>query len=88
MMERKEVRKVLTDFSDVTELEVSILDIFQLPDTYRTLGLHGGLTEAVVCPAESLIRETVVFYETVCVNRGNNVRTFDQRALALRWLNS
>jgi hypothetical protein len=45
------------------------------------------LTETIVAPKGSNIRKDVDFYETVCVNGGNNVNIFENRDQALGLLN-
>lgn len=81
-----DTRKILTDFSHATSLAASTVDIYRLPDVYRSLGLEGPFTEAVVAPNGGGIREDTEFYETVCVNRGLNVQVFKDRDRALKWL--
>jgi hypothetical protein len=82
----RRTRRILTDFTGVTLLAVSTTEVYKLPDAYRTLGLAGPFREAVVTSADPAVRDTVRFYETVCLNRGSTVRTFDDRAQALDWL--
>ena len=88
IIEGKDMRNILSDFTGVARIDVSTLGVFQLPKEYKALGLRGWFREAIVSPRDSMVRETVVFYETVCVNRGYSVRTFERRAQALDWLAS
>ena len=41
---------------------------------------------ALILPPTGKIREDVIFYETVCRNRGWAVKAFDDRSEAIEWL--
>lgn len=86
MIGEKNTRNVMTDFTEVTQLDMSMTGVFELPDSFKALGLSGPFREAIVSLKQSPVREKVEFYETVCVNRGNDVRIFELRAAALDWL--
>lgn len=88
MIEERSTRNIMSDFTDVAQLDMSVIDVFELPKSYKALGLSGPFREAIVSPKQSPVRESVDFYETVCVNRGYDVRTFELRAPALDWLAS
>lgn len=88
MIGERSTRNIMSDFTDVAQLGISMVDVFGLPESYKALGLSGPFREAIVIPKQSSVRERVEFYETVCVNRGNDVRTFELRASALDWLAS
>ena len=64
------------------------LDVFVLPaKMYDDLGLdRHEVRVAVVAPAAEAPQEMVRFYETACVNRGWQVRTFDAPEPAIAWL--
>ena len=64
---------------------LSVLDIYESPVRYDGK-LKGPIYLAVVEPLSLLAREDSKFYETVCVNRGWDVRTFVERKLAIDWL--
>jgi hypothetical protein len=86
MIREKDVRNIMTDFTDVEQLDISIVGVFDLPDCYKRWGLSGSFTEALVRPTQSPVRDRIDFYETVCVNRGSEVVTFEDRTQALDWL--
>ena len=88
MIEERSTRNIMSDFTDVAQLDMSVVDVFEFPKSYKALGLSGTFREAIVSPKQSPVRERVDFYETVCVNRGYDVRTFELRAPALDWLAS
>jgi hypothetical protein len=86
LMNEKAAKKILTDFTDALSLASTTLDIFSLPEIYKTIGYENPFTEAIVAPKDSKIRKDVEFYETVCVNRGINAKAFEDRGQALEWL--
>ena len=89
MVAEKGTRNIMTDFTGVTRLDLSVLGVFELPEEYKSLGLQGPFREAIVSPdrsKQSLLRTKIEFYETVCVNRGHQVRTFEHASSALDWL--
>jgi hypothetical protein len=87
MLAEKGTRNIMTDFTDVTRLDISVLGVFEMPEAYKSLGLRGSFREAIVSRSEqSTLRAKIEFYETVCVNRGNQVRTFEHASSALDWL--
>jgi len=88
MISERSTRNILTDFTDVIQLEIFVAGVFEVPNSYKALGLDGPFREAIVSRKQSPVRERVEFYETVCVNRGNEVRTFELRTPALDWLAS
>ena len=88
MIGERSTRNIMSDFTGVTQLDMSVLEVFDLPKSYKDLGLSGPFREAIVSPRQSSVRERVDFFETVCVNRGYDVRTFEDSASALDWLAS
>ena len=65
----------------------SLIDLYRLPDLYQELGLARGSKGAVVLPvADAKAEEDTRFYETVCRNRGWNVKAFTDRQAAIDWL--
>ena len=73
---------------DDTRLEaaVSKLDIYEMPQTYDDMNGTRGSRMALILPPSGQIRKDVLFYETVCRNRGWFVKSFDDRQAALDWL--
>jgi len=82
----KDVRKILTDFTECLSLSLSTFDIYQLPTEYKTAGLNVSVTEAIVAPQDPKILNDIKFYETVFLNRGVRVQIFEDREKALEWL--
>jgi hypothetical protein len=74
---------------DAEELELfaPLVDIIDLPDKqYVVEGLDRLSRVALVNPKSSKAKEAAYFYETVCINRGWNVRLFPKRDDAIEWL--
>ena len=64
----------------------SLFDLYGLADLLVSLGFENQFKEAVVMPDLDAPTENVRFWETVCLNRGLQVRIFADRAGALEWL--
>jgi hypothetical protein len=64
----------------------SAFNIYDLPKSYETRQVDHRVKEAMILPTDSEARKNVEFYETVCRNRGYNVRVFETREAALDWL--
>ncbi len=75
----------LVDCSD-QEKTGSMVDLIELPRQYSEEGLSRETCIALVIPENRELREIADFYETVCVNRGWQVRTFKTRKQAIAWL--
>jgi len=74
---------------DTTDLELapSLSRIIDLPDKqYEEEGLDRRIRLALVLPRSPKAKEAALFYETACVNRGWNVKTFPNREEAIEWL--
>lgn len=85
LVQCKKARLLLTDFSSV-DTQASITDIFQFPKIYNGLGLDRTSRIAVLVSDETLGSKELSFYETICLNRGWQVRIFTKKDLALEWL--
>lgn len=77
--------KFLVDTSDI-ELAASSLDIINLPNQYAAEHINRFTRIALIQPTSAASRESVHFYETVCVNRGWFVKIFTDRQSAMDWL--
>ena len=64
----------------------SIMQLYELPTLYDDEGLTHRIRIAFVEPAKKELRELADFYETVCLNRGWQIRRFATREAALDWL--
>jgi len=63
-------------------------DIFDLGEFLCSLPPGTIEREAILLPRSAAGAEEMTFFETVCRNRGLDVRTFADRPAALDWLNS
>jgi hypothetical protein len=79
-------------FIDDSEWEggASVLGLFQLPKMHEKLEADRTSRAALILPPSSRAAEVrdAQFYETVCKNRGWNVRVFLEREEAIKWLTS
>ncbi len=74
---------------DDSELESAgaLVGLYDLPKLYEELGLERLSKGAVVMPAaSSRVAEAAQFHETVCRNRGWQVKVFTDRQEAIDWL--
>lgn len=73
---------------DLSKLEpaLSTLDIYEMPQFYDEVSAIRRSELAIVLPPSGQIRADVGFWETVCRNRGWNVRTFADHPEATTWL--
>jgi hypothetical protein len=84
-LSKNNASKVLTDYRDAN-LEVSILDIYELPKILKRLGYSPGIQIAVVYSEASKKKESFLFYETVLRNAGFVHRVFTDLLESLAWL--
>jgi hypothetical protein len=64
----------------------SALELFAMPAMYEELGAPRSAKVAIVMQHNSPSAADIRFYETVCVNRGFNVKIFAAERAALAWL--
>ncbi|MBE2217105.1 MAG: STAS/SEC14 domain-containing protein [Ignavibacteria bacterium] len=76
---------VLTDCLGITT-SPSVLDVYERINMYEKLGIDTETKEAILIPSDQIVVENVKFYETACLNRGYNVRIFENRQEAIDWL--
>lgn len=76
---------VLTDCLGITT-SPSVLDVYERINMYEKLGIDTKTKEAILIPSDQVVVENVKFYETACLNRGYNVRIFENRQEAIDWL--
>jgi hypothetical protein len=74
--------------ADCTRLKESgsLLDIYELGKFIETLAPDRKIKEAVIIPKTNRAVGDLKFYETLTVNRGFNVRLFEEREEGLQWL--
>ena len=77
---------VLTDVSEGDHAQLSVLDVYAIPELLQGAGLSRRLRIAVLRPSSEKGRDLAAFYETVSFNRGWQVVAFDSRADAIAWL--
>ena len=75
----------LTDNSEATN-KAAILEIFYLPALYDKLGAYKINKLGVIVPNTPYKNEDYKFYETLCKNRGWNVKLFHDKDDAIEWL--
>ena len=78
---------VLADCSTLTGGH-SISDLFARAENASGESAVRGCREAIVLPSLPSAQELARFWETVCVNRGIDVRSFTEREAAVAWLTS
>lgn len=78
--------KILTDFSKVKRLSITVLEIYELPYVFKYFGLNQNLIKALVISKKSKNLEKLEFYETVFVNNCHRIKIFEERKPAFEWL--
>jgi len=64
----------------------SIFDLYALAERLHDMGMPFGAREALVIPRQPIQALDASFWETLCRNRGFEVRSFLDRETALAWL--
>ena len=77
--------RFLTEFENA-EVRLTTLEIWSIFEQWQELGANRRNKLAVVVPVSSPLRDDAKFHETVCLNRGWQVRTFPERQDAIDWL--
>lgn len=75
----------LSDFSNV-KVRTNNIELFRLLDIYAEFGMSQTSRIAAVVTNMELKAEQLRFFETICLNRGWQVKIFLKRELALEWL--
>lgn len=81
----KNVELFLVD-DQQTKNRASTLELFSLPAMYEELGVPRSSKVAIVVAQDTRFEPDLRFFETVCVNRGWNVRVFTAERQAIEWL--
>jgi len=84
LLHQKRCDFVLVDFSEA-RLELSLANLYWLPDYYSELGAPQQVRLAVVLPRTGYNLEAYQFYQVACKNAGYSVRLFDTREAAEAW---
>jgi hypothetical protein len=85
LAKENESTRILSDARQAT-LEMSVVDLYGLPEFYGDQGLQRSVRIAVLPPTSEAGKDLVDFYETVSLNRGWTVGIFEERQEALDWL--
>lgn len=78
-------RRLLADCTALEGVD-SALDMHALAEMLNAKPIAHEMREAMILPTRPEVVEMVVFWETLCRNRGLMVRSFPDRAQALAWL--
>jgi hypothetical protein len=82
---RSEVNKLISDCRKVT-LDLSTVDIHDLPQTFRELGRTPSQRSAIVYSANSLNKSDYEYFDTRCFNSSYNAKVFTDYDEAYQWL--
>ena len=85
LLKPNQLDSVLVDCSDA-RLEVSLANLYWLPDYWSELGAPRYVRIAVVLPRTRFNVESYQFFGIACKNAGYNVRLFDGNEAAEAWL--
>ena len=64
----------------------SIFDLYALAEKLHEMGMPFGAREALIIPQQPIQTLDAAFWETLCCNRGFEVRSFVDRDNAMAWL--
>ena len=76
-------------FADCTNLVVqpNIVEVFDFfPATYEKLGVPKTIKLACLISGDAVTAKELAFYETICRNRGWQIRLFKDRSTAMQWI--
>lgn len=80
-------KSILVDTSGITKLAAGTFDLYNLPaELYPDKEASRQSRMAVFLSGSEPSREIGQFFETVCYNRGRNVKVFEDRRQAMDWL--
>jgi hypothetical protein len=83
-MKTNRITKALIDHRNVESVTGSVFDIYNRPKLFRIIGIILRIKIAEIIKSEHL--EHFKFLETVSVNQGYRMSTFQDREKALAWL--
>ncbi|MDH5502142.1 MAG: hypothetical protein OEY72_13680 [Gammaproteobacteria bacterium] len=87
LQQKHSAYSILINASQLESVD-SVTDLYQMPKQYSELGVSRSTRIALVMPELEKARKFVRFYETVCMNRGWTVRSFETQGEAEMWLAS
>jgi hypothetical protein len=79
------IKLFLTDCTTVLG-GLSIIDLYGLIPVFKRLQIGRDVKNAVIMPTIQESIKKIKFYETLCTNRGFNVKIFTKYDEALSWL--
>ena len=85
LIKRHDADFVLVDYTRVV-LEVSLANLYWLPEYYIELGAPQHVHVALILPPGNFQLESYEFFRVACRNAGYKVKLFDSRAAADAWL--
>jgi len=85
LVRSRNVNLILVDDQRAQNM-ASTLELFAMPAMYEELGAPRSAKVAIVMPQDSPSAADIRFLETVCVNRGFNVKIFGTEPAAIEWL--
>ena len=80
-----ETNRFLYDDSEAC-LQFSFMDFYELHGSWEDVGFSVRDKVAVICPFNPIKKKKYDFFETVCINRGLQVKMFVDKPSALEWL--
>ncbi len=75
----------LSDFSNV-KVQANTFKLLKFPEIYEQYGMNRNSKIAVVVTNVELKTDELRFYETICINRGWQIKIFLKREHAFEWL--
>ena len=84
LLKQRDANFILVDSSDV-KLEVSLANLYWLPEYYLELGAPQHVRVAIVLPRSHGQIESYQFYQIACKNAGYNVKLFESEEAAEDW---
>jgi hypothetical protein len=66
--------------------QVGTTDLYTLPDFYESIGIPKTIKAAVLISEQTPKISDIAFFETVCRNRGYDVKLFTSPDEAIAWL--
>lgn len=81
------ITRLLSDYRNAS-LNISVSEVYELPETFKKLGRTPEFVSAVVFSADSKDKRNYDFYDTRCFNSAVNTRVFTDYDRAYQWLAS
>jgi hypothetical protein len=85
LLQHNQATAILVDYSDALS-EVSLAELYWLPDYAAEAGAHWDARVAVGLPRIPYRLESYQFFQLVCKNAGCNVKLFATKEAAEDWL--